>query len=242
MKAVIIIPARIGSTRLPRKLLLPLGGKPLIARTCEAAARCSRAAEIVVATDSDEIASAVRAEGFRAVMTSADCPSGTDRLAEAAQNIVADAFINVQGDEPEIEPTSIDALIDAHFASNTFASTLASAMPAGVDYHDPARVKVALGKPIGDLTHQALYFSRAPIPFPRDGEGEFHLHIGAYAFGPAALRRFVMAPVSRLEAIEKLEQLRILEMGETIAVRIVSPSAPGIDTEADYFAAVQRFA
>jgi 3-deoxy-manno-octulosonate cytidylyltransferase (CMP-KDO synthetase) len=241
LKAVIIIPARIASTRLPRKLLLPLGGKPLIAQTCHAAARARRAAAVVVATDSDEIATAVKAEGFEAIMTRADCQSGTDRIADAARHIAADAYINVQGDEPEIDPQSIDALVDAHFACGAFATTLASEMPAGVDPYDPARVKVALGKPLGTSACQALYFSRAPIPFPREGAGAFHLHIGAYAYGLAALRRFVDAPVSRLEAIEKLEQLRILEMGETIAVRIVSPAAPGVDTEADYLAAVRRF-
>jgi 3-deoxy-manno-octulosonate cytidylyltransferase (CMP-KDO synthetase) len=221
--------------------LLPLGGKPVIVRTCQSAARAQRAADVIVATDSDEIAAAVEREGFRAVMTRADCLSGTDRIAEAAKGVAADAYVNVQGDEPEIDPASIDALIDAHFACSPFATTLASEMPKGVDAQDPARVKVALGRPMGAGAFAALYFSRAPIPFPREGSGEYHLHIGAYAFSGAALQRFVAAPPSRLEAIEKLEQLRILEMGETIAVRIVLPASPGIDTEADYLSAVRRF-
>jgi 3-deoxy-manno-octulosonate cytidylyltransferase (CMP-KDO synthetase) len=239
----IIIPARLGSSRLPEKLLLPLGGKPIIQRTYEQAAKSNRAGRVLVATDCDEIASLVRGFGGEAIMTRPDHESGSERVAEAAQAIDADIIVNVQGDEPEIDPASIDALIETQSLCGCFASTLGCRFPAGADPADPSAVKVIFGRSLGAApqSFEALYFTRALAPFPRDGGGEHHLHIGVYAFSRAGLMRFAQTSPSRLEKIEKLEQLRILEMGEKIAVRIVDASQPGIDTQSDYERAMARF-
>lgn len=242
MKTAIIIPARLASTRLPRKLLLDVGGAPLIVRTIERARGARRAADVLVATDSEEIASAAAAGGARPVMTRADHQSGTERLAEAMAATDAELIVNVQGDEPEIDPRHIDALIETQIVARAFASTLACPFPAGHDPADPAAVKAILGGPLPGVVDafRALYFTRARAPFPREGEGDFHLHIGAYAYSRESLARFAAAPPSRLERIEKLEQLRILEMGEAIAVRLVAGAAPGIDTPEDYAALLRR--
>ncbi len=241
MKAVIIIPARLQATRLPGKLLLKIGGQTIIERTYRQALRSREASGVIIATDAAEIADAARGFGAHAVLTRADHQSGTERIAEAALAAPdADLIVNIQGDEPEIDPAHIDALIALHRGSRAFASTLACPFPADLDPANPAAVKAVLGKPIGESAFEALYFTRALAPFPRDGGGAFHLHVGAYAFHREALLRFANAPVSRLEAIEKLEQLRILEMGEKIAVRVVDRAARGIDTQADYDAARAR--
>lgn len=243
MKTVIIIPARLGSTRLPRKLLLPIGGQSIIERTFRRARLASAADDVLIATDSSEIADAANAFGARTVMTRADHQSGTERIAEAAAAIPgADLIVNIQGDEPEIDPAHIDALIALHRVSGAFASTLACPFPPDLDPADPAAVKAVLGGKIAGAADafNGLYFTRALAPYPRDGGGAFHLHVGAYAFMRDALMRFAAAPPSRLEQIEKLEQLRILEMGEKIAVRVVDRAARGIDTQADYAAAADR--
>ena len=242
MNAVIVIPARLHSTRLPRKLLLPIGGQSVIERTWRQAKK-SGCADVVIATDAAEIADAARGFGARVVMTRADHQSGTERIAEAAAALPdAEMIVNIQGDEPEIDPAHIDALVALHRVAGAFASTLACPFPAGLDPHNPAAVKAVLGGRIEGVAEafNALYFTRAPAPFPREGAGAFHLHIGAYAFGRAALMRFAAAPPGRLEQIEMLEQLRILEMGEKIAVRVVSGAARGIDTPEDYEAARAR--
>jgi 3-deoxy-manno-octulosonate cytidylyltransferase (CMP-KDO synthetase) len=245
MKAVILIPARLQSTRLPRKLLLDIGGKTVIERTWEQARQSKEAAEVMIATDSAELASVATGFGARVIMTRPDHQSGTERIAEAA-GAIADAamIVNIQGDEPGIDPAHIDALIGLHRVSGCFASTLACPFPADLDPADPAAVKAVLGRPVrgAERSFEALYFTRARAPYPRDGGGEFHLHVGAYAFSRDALARFAAAPPGRLEQIEKLEQLRILEMGEKIAVRVVSHAARGVDTEADLEAARRRFA
>ncbi len=244
MKAVVIIPARLQSTRLPRKLLLEIGGRTIIERTWRQARRAASAHVVVIATDSPEIAAAANGFGARVVMTRADHQSGTERIAEAAASSPdADLIVNIQGDEPEIDPAHIDALIATHRAAGTFASTLACPFPPALDPANPAAVKAVLGRPIdgADRSFEGLYFTRAPAPYPRDGGvGDFHLHVGAYAFGRAALMRFAAAPPGRLEQIERLEQLRILELGEKIAVRVVGEAARGIDTPEDYAAAKER--
>lgn len=244
MKTVIIIPARLESTRLPRKLLLEIGGRSIIERTFLQARRAKLAHDVVIATDSTEIAAAASGFGARVVMTRPDHQSGTERIAEAAASLPeAGLIVNIQGDEPEIDPAHIDALIVAHRAAKTFASTLACPFPPALDPANPAAVKAVLGRPIAgaDRCFEALYFTRALAPFPRDGgAGEFHLHVGAYAFGRDALIRFASAPLGRLEQVEKLEQLRILEMGEKIAVRLVDSAARGIDTSDDYESAKKR--
>lgn len=247
MTVAIIIPARLDSTRLPRKLLLDLGGKPVIQRTYEQAIRSTRAATVLIATDSTEIGAAAKGFGATVIMTDPAHQSGTERIAEAASGIDASVIVNIQGDEPEIDPAHIDALIGTHEAATLFASTLACPFPAHLDPADPAAVKAVLGPtlPGAPQSFEAIYFTRALAPFPRDAaspaQGEFHLHIGAYAYGRDALMRFAAAPAGRLERIEKLEQLRILEMGEKIAVRVVDRAARGIDTRSDYEAAVARF-
>jgi 3-deoxy-manno-octulosonate cytidylyltransferase (CMP-KDO synthetase) len=243
MKTVIVIPARLQSTRLPRKLLLPIGGQTIIERAWRQARRAKAADDVVIATDSTEIADVAKGFGARAVMTRADHQSGTERIAEAAAaSPDADLIVNIQGDEPEIDPAHIDALIALHRVAGAFASTLACPFPADIDPKNPAAVKAVLGgKAEGaQNAYQALYFTRALAPFPRDGGGAFHLHIGAYAFNRDALMRFAAAPPGRLEQIEKLEQLRILEMGERIAVQIVDHAARGVDTREDYEAARAR--
>jgi 3-deoxy-manno-octulosonate cytidylyltransferase (CMP-KDO synthetase) len=239
MKTAIVIPARLSSTRLPRKLLLNLAGKSVLQRTYEQALKSRRAAEVIIATDSKEIAAHAASFGASAVMTGADHQSGTERVAEAAQTVAADTVVNIQGDEPSIDPGHIDALIETHERAGCFASTLACPFPEDLDPADPAAVKAVLGRPIAGLPNafEAIYFTRALAPYPRDGDGEFHLHVGAYAFSRDSLIRFAKSPPSRLEVIEKLEQLRILELGEKIAVRIVASAARGIDTEADLDAA-----
>ncbi len=242
MKVAIVIPARLHSTRLPRKLLAPLAGRTVIERTWAQAMRAQRADRVVVAVDDGELAGAVGAFGGEWVMTRAEHRSGTERLAEAAESLDADVIVNVQGDEPEIDPAHIDALIDAHLVANCFASTLACPFPEGLNPADPSAVKAVLGRSLAKADiFEALYFTRAPAPWPRDGgPGDYHLHIGVYAYGRAALARFAASPEGRLEAIEKLEQLRILEMGERIAIRRVASANPGIDTPADLAAAEAR--
>jgi 3-deoxy-manno-octulosonate cytidylyltransferase (CMP-KDO synthetase) len=244
MTAAIIIPARLGSTRLARKLLRDLAGKSVLQRTYEQASKARRAGMVLIAAADAEIAEAAIGFGAKCLLTDPALGSGTERVAAAARQIAAEIIINVQGDEPEIDPAHIDALIETHESADVFASTLACPFPQDQDPQNPAAVKAVLGRKLDGVpnSRRALYFTRAPAPFPRAGESEFHLHIGAYAFRPEALFRFAAAPPGRLEQIEQLEQLRILEMGESVAVRIVDRAARGIDTMDDLEAARKRFA
>ncbi len=239
MKVAIVIPARLQSTRLSRKLLLDLGGKNVLRRTFEQALKARRADSVAIATDAEEILAEAQSFGARAIMTRGDHRSGTERIAEAARSIDADIIINIQGDEPEIDPRHIDALIEAHLIASRFASTLACPFPAEIDPAYPAAVKAVLGDVIDrDLNiHEAKDFSRKP---PADAP--LYLHVGAYAYSCESLQRFIAAPSGKREQAESLEQLRILEMGETIAVRIVDCAARGIDTAQDLDAARARFA
>lgn len=239
MKVAIVIPARLQSTRLARKLLLDLGGRSILRRTFEQACKAQRADSVTIATDAAEIFAAAQSFGARAIMTREDHRSGTERIAEAARSIDADTIINIQGDEPEIDPRHIDALIETHLKANRFASTLACPFPDDIDPAYPAAVKAVLGGAIDrDLTiYDAKDFSRTP---PADAP--FYLHVGAYAYSRESLERFVAAPRGKREQAESLEQLRILEMGETIAIRMVDRAARGIDTDADLKAARSRFA
>lgn len=241
MKAAVIIPARFASTRLPEKMLLRAAGKPLIQHTYERARAARRPASVVVATDDVRIKAAVEAFGGAAVMTDPAHGSGSARAAEAAQGMDADIIVNVQGDEPELDPAHIDGLIEAQARLQPFASTLVCPFPKDARPDDPSCVKAILGRTIDDGVFDALYFTRALAPYPRDAAGApdaagFHLHIGVYAFGRDSLAAFAAAPESRLERVERLEQLRILEMGEKIAALLVPAAAPGIDTAADFAA------
>ncbi len=255
MKTAIIIPARFQSTRLPGKPLLKETGKYLIQHCLENASRAN-VDEILVATDDERIMEAVQSFGAKAVLTAKDHESGSARIAEAARGLDADIIINVQGDEPEIDPSMIDRLIDLHRKAMTeekdiWASTLVSPFPENImEGHgspaDPSCVKAILSAPDEANIRQALYFTRALAPYPRDDGGairrpqDYFLHIGIYAFSRDSLQRFAKAPLGRLEQIEKLEQLRILELGGRIAVEIVDSAAPGIDTPQDYERFVER--
>lgn len=252
MKAAIVIPARFASTRLPGKPLLKETGKPLIVHVYEQAVKARRASVVVVATDDARIADAVRAAGGEAMMTAPGHETGTSRVAEAAARLDAEIVVNLQGDEPEIEPDDLDALIEIQAEGRSFASTLACRFPetagsgAGSP-DDPSTVKVILGGALGSNARRAQCFARNLCPYPRTADGRvenpqrYYLHVGVYAFSKASLAAFAAAPQRALEKSERLEQLRILEMGEAIAVGEVDAAPPGIDTPEDYAAFVERF-
>jgi 3-deoxy-manno-octulosonate cytidylyltransferase (CMP-KDO synthetase) len=229
----VLIPARFASTRFPGKPLADLAGKPMVVRVCERA-RASGAAPVCVATDDERIARAVRAHGFEACMTRADHASGTDRIAEAAAQLglAADAIVvNVQGDEPLIAPRLI-ASVAAALAERPEASAATACQPIhdAAEFANPNVVKV-----VRAANGEALYFSRAGIPFPRErGAPEAERHIGIYAYRVAFLRRYAELAPAPLEAIEQLEQLRVLWHGHRITVvRVEGAMPPGVDTPAD---------
>ncbi|MEO0529799.1 MAG: 3-deoxy-manno-octulosonate cytidylyltransferase [Planctomycetota bacterium] len=244
-RACVVIPARMSSTRLPGKMLLRETGRTLIEHTHEAAAKAKRPAAVIVATDHEAIAEEVRRFGGVAVMTSPDHASGADRVAEVAERTPGfDLFVNLQGDEPEIEPSAIDEVIEQLTADpQASVATLATPLRDRDRLQDPSNVKVVF-----DDSGRALYFSRSPIPFVRDaaeatrddGPALFHHHVGIYAYRRDFLLRLSQLPPSALEQAEKLEQLRMLQAGETIRVGVIPTAAPGIDTACDYAAFVQR--
>jgi len=243
---VVLIPARLASTRLPRKALADIGGVPMIVRVSQQAAR-SRAARVVVAADDAEIVAACAAHGVAALLTATHHANGSDRIAEASDALGLgddEIVVNVQGDEPLIEPALIDACA-ALLAErgDCVMSTVAHSIDARSDFENPHIVKVVL-----DARGHALYFSRAPIPWPRDaaeaGAGPMTMrplrHVGLYAYRAGFLRRFPRLPHSPLEEIERLEQLRVLWHGERIAVH-VSDLAPGVGVDtADDLAHARR--
>jgi 3-deoxy-manno-octulosonate cytidylyltransferase (CMP-KDO synthetase) len=243
----IVIPARLASTRLPRKLLLRETGKSLIQHAYEAARRATRPAGLCVAADHEEIAMAVRAFGGEVRLTSPDCPSGTDRVAEVARDLPhVDIVVNVQGDEPELAGEAIDAAIRLLEDDNTLSmSTLATPIRSREKLLDPACVKVVF-----DSRGRAQYFSRSPIPHARDWDDAlldaepplFYQHVGLYAYRRDFLLRLAQIPQSDKERVEKLEQLRVLDAGYSIAVAVVPGAARGIDTPDDYRAFVRRMA
>lgn len=252
MKAAIIIPARFGSTRLPGKMLLRETGRPLIQHAYEQALKVTNAGTVIVATDDERIKSAVSGFGGRAILTRNDHRSGTARVAEAARTIDADIVVNLQGDEPEISPCAIEKVIAIKARHECFAATLACPFPRAAakgagSPGDPAAVKAILGKKLEDDIYYARYFTRNVCVYPRNDDGgarepeKYYLHLGLYAFNKPDLEKFAEAPPGAVETGENLEQLRILEMGEKIAVGIVSGAAPGIDTDADYAAFVKRW-
>jgi 3-deoxy-manno-octulosonate cytidylyltransferase (CMP-KDO synthetase) len=243
--AAIVIPARLASTRLPRKLLLRDTGKPLIQHTYEAARGSRLAAEVLVAADHEEIRAAVEAFGGRVVMTNPEAASGSDRLAEvAAARPDLELLVNVQGDEPEIDAAAVDSLIEllAGDASVDFA-TLATPIRDAGRLHNPNCVKV-----VCDGRMNAMYFSRSPIPFPREWDDAllqadpplFLQHVGLYAYRRELLLQFPSLPPSPLEGVERLEQLRLLQAGRRCRVALSEHGVAGIDTAADYEAFVAR--
>jgi 3-deoxy-manno-octulosonate cytidylyltransferase (CMP-KDO synthetase) len=255
----IVIPARLASTRLPRKLLLAETGKPLIQHTYEAAQRAQRPDGVCVAADCEEIATVVLGFGGQVILTSPDCASGTDRIAEVARQISdVDIFVNVQGDEPELSGDAIDLVVDLleqHPMANM--ATLATPIRSREKLNDPACVKVVMAeaeaggvaKQRGSLAYRALYFSRAAIPHAREWRDElltmeppqFFQHLGLYAYRREFLLSLSQLPRTPLERLENLEQLRVLENGEEILVGVIDEPTIGIDTPADYAAFVQRF-
>jgi 3-deoxy-manno-octulosonate cytidylyltransferase (CMP-KDO synthetase) len=230
MRKLIVIPARYESTRLPGKPLLEIAGKPLIRLVYERASESRLKDGVIVATDDERILNTVTAFGGNAVMTSSACRSGTDRVFEAMQHTEADLVINLQGDEPFMRPDMADLLFSVMEKEDLDMATLCSPITDDREYHDPNTVKVVL-----DGRGFALYFSRSPIPYLRNGSARplFYKHIGIYAFKRDFLERFVKMPRSRLEEIESLEQLRVLENGFRIRVLTTQYDGFGIDTPAD---------
>jgi len=231
-----VIPARLASTRLTRKVLREIAGRPLVAWVYEAARRAPDLDEVLVATDADEVMQACARLGIPAVLTSSAHPSGTDRVWEVAQNRAADVYVNIQGDEPFVTPGHIARLVEPFRAApDTLVSTLCiRATPDEVDARQVNKVVFGAGG-------RALYFSKWGIPYDRDGRGVVrYKHPGFYAYRKAALDRFHALPPSTLELAEGLEQLRFLENGIGIIVRETTEATIGIDTEEDFRAAEAR--
>lgn len=230
---IIVIPARYGSTRFPGKPLAELQGKPIIQWVYEA---CKKAncGEVIIATEDERITSAAASFGAKAVMTSADCQSGTDRIYQATKGLGADYVINVQGDEPFVQPETIKAVVE--LVKNDDKTDISTACMLVTDadiINNPNHVKAVLAKDM-----RALYFSRSPIPYKREKTPEsekapYYLHCGIYGYKIKALEQFVKLPVSPLENLEKLEQLRALEAGMTIKSALINKAGPAIDTPAD---------
>lgn len=240
MNAVAIIPARYGSTRLPGKALLDATGRPLVVHAADRAGRAERIREVLIATDDERIAEAATAHGHRAVMTRSDHPNGTSRVAEAAGSLPGDVdiVINVQGDEPWIDPSLIDRLVERMRGGEEPMGTAASPFAAGEDPADPNIVKVVL-----DRRGRAMYFSRSLIPYDRDGRGETIplKHVGLYGYRTAFLPIYAALPPTPAETAEQLEQLRALEHGYAIAAVETVVEHHGIDTPEQYEAFVTEY-
>jgi 3-deoxy-manno-octulosonate cytidylyltransferase (CMP-KDO synthetase) len=241
-KVVIVIPARRHSTRLPEKLLLSETGKPLLAHTIERVLEARSAASgliqrVLVAVDDPALVDAARAAGAEAVMTSPACASGSDRVAEAVRDLDCDIVVNVQGDEPEIDPNTVICAARLLMDSDAPMGTLAAPLHDPEHITDPAVVKVVLNR-----RGHALYFSRAAIPYDRDAGGARRVlrHVGIYAYRRAFLLAYRDLPPSTLEATERLEQLRALEAGYAIQVARVEHVCAGIDTRKEYDRFVAR--
>jgi 3-deoxy-manno-octulosonate cytidylyltransferase (CMP-KDO synthetase) len=224
-----VIPARLSSTRLSRKVLRPIAGRPMVEWVWRAAAHSGMMNPVVVATDSEEVAAVCRERGIPVVMTSPDCASGSDRVREAARQIDADIYVNIQGDEPTLTPEFFPPLLGLFERPEVEVATLAVRCPPD-EIADPNAVKVVTA-----LDGRALYFSRAAVPFDRDGAGfiGYRKHLGIYAYRKAALERFAALAPSPLEKIERLEQLRLLENGIALYVAEAPCDTIGVDTEAD---------
>lgn len=229
MKAIAVIPARLASTRLPRKMLRMIAGQPLIGRVYNAVRSSPLLQDVIVATDSDEILDLCQKNSWHARMTSSSHRSGTERVHEISTIIAADVYVNIQGDEPLIRSEHIATLLDLMRDPAVQVGTLKT--PAAVaDVNNPSAVKV-----VTDAGGKALYFSRATIPVDRDGKEEapYFKHLGLYAYRKAALNFFVGHPESSLERAERLEQLRFLENGIAINVAETPYDSIGVDTEED---------
>jgi 3-deoxy-manno-octulosonate cytidylyltransferase (CMP-KDO synthetase) len=232
-KVVVVIPARYGSTRLPGKPLVLLAGKPMIQRVYERAKLAKQANQVIVATDDERIVKAVEAFGGEARMTRTDHRTGTERVAEVAAHVEGDIFVNVQGDEPLLDPAAVDTAVSSLLEEPTASiSTVATPIKTPGDIMDPNVVKTVL-----DFDGNALYFSRAPIPWVRDTASKTlvrHLkHLGLYVFQREALLEYATLPQGELERIEQLEQLRWMENGWKIRVAEVEHDAVSVDVPED---------
>jgi 3-deoxy-manno-octulosonate cytidylyltransferase (CMP-KDO synthetase) len=236
---IAVIPARYGSTRLPAKALADIGGAPMVVRVWRQTRQASSVEQVVVATDDKRIADAVRSAGGEAIMTSGAHPSGTDRIAEVAGRIAADIYLNVQGDLPFIAPADLDALAGPMCADPTIEmATLATPITSLAEWQNPNVVKV-----VCDHRGDALYFSRSPIPFARDGgiPPTALRHIGVYGYRRKFLLEFAALAPGMLEQIEKLEQLRALEQG--CRIRLVTSVSPSLEIDtAEDLARARRLA
>jgi 3-deoxy-manno-octulosonate cytidylyltransferase (CMP-KDO synthetase) len=224
-----VIPARLTSSRLSRKVLRPIAGRPMVEWVWRAAVTAGLMDPVVVATDAEEVASVCRERGIPVAMTSAECPSGSDRVREVARQIDADIYVNIQGDEPTLTADFFPPLLDLFARPEVEVSTLAVPCPEE-EFLNPNAVKVVTA-----LNGRALYFSRATIPCDRDATGftGYRKHLGIYAYRKAALERFAELPPSPLERLERLEQLRLLENGISIYVAAAPRDTIGVDTEED---------
>ena len=241
MRIAGVIPARLASTRLRRKVLREIAGRPMVEWVWRAAVSSGLMDPVVVATDSEEVADVCEAKGIPVAMTSADCASGTDRVREVARTLDADVYVNIQGDEPTLTAEFFPPLLKLFERPEVDVATLAVECPRE-EWGNPNAVKVVTA-----LDGRALYFSRATIPFDRDaamagqaagtggeaGFGGYRKHLGIYAYRKQALERFAALPVSPLEKIEKLEQLRLLENGIALYVADAPRDTIGVDTEED---------
>jgi len=241
MKVVAMIPARLASSRLPEKMILDLCGLPVILRTYEAVKATGLFDEVIIVTDSKKIATLTEGHGATTILSKKDHKTGSDRIAEAAESVLADIIINVQGDEPFIDSNSLSALIQCFREDHEELIDLASLMVAIADktYIDnPNVVKV-----VTDLTGKALYFSRSAIPFHRDPSplSRCYKHKGVYAFRRSALLEFPKLIMGPLERAEKIEAIRYLEHGKRLQMIETSVDAPGIDTRADLEDAIANF-
>jgi 3-deoxy-manno-octulosonate cytidylyltransferase (CMP-KDO synthetase) len=237
MKAVAVIPARLASSRLPGKVLQLIAGEPMLAHVYQGVRAATELAEVIVATDSPQILDLCRQRGWHASLTSAACRNGTERVQEVSRSVVADLYINVQGDEVGARPEHIAALIGLMADSTTLVGTLKTpCSPEEVNY--PHAVKV-----VADAAGRALYFSRATIPYDRDRVGaRYYKHLGFYAYRKSALDRYVALPESDLERSERLEQLRFLENGIAILVAETPFDTLRVDTDEDLRRAEQLLA
>ena len=227
--AIAVIPARLGSTRLSRKVLRDIAGKPMVQRVYEAAKNCALLQDVIIATDADEVMRLAEANGWKAQLTSTSHRSGTDRVNEVAQRMPADVYVNIQGDLPLLRPEQVEALLKPMQRPEVMVSTVKT--PCKLEEIDnPNAVKV-----VTDKNGRALYFSRSTIPYDRDRAGniQYFKHLGLYAYRKAALQRFCSLPESKLEVAERLEQLRLLENGIDIYVEETPFGSVEVDTEED---------
>jgi 3-deoxy-manno-octulosonate cytidylyltransferase (CMP-KDO synthetase) len=247
MKKVIVIPARLDSSRLPKKVLLDLKGKTVIQRVYEQCLKVNNIDGVYIATDSSEIERVCRSFTNHIILTKSTHQSGTDRIGEAVAGIDCDIVVNVQGDEPFIDPNLIEELVHSFDDDQVSMASAMSKIENIKDLQDPNVVKVVV-----DTQNNAIYFSRAPIPFPRDHQEiihsneepikhNFYRHIGIYGYQKDFLAKYTKMDQTNLEKLEKLEQLRVIENGFKIKMIEAASSLTGIDTQEDYEEALKKY-